>query len=232
MVDNLDATESRFYFYDERDRLSRATDISATDLFTYSYDAAGNRLSKTNAAGTTTYTYETGTDRLQDATGAEAAYHAHDAYGNRIYAGTTPYTGTPNYTYNDQNRLVLAANTAGGAPVPAVYDAFGRRVFWMLWVFVYDQSGRILEVSNRDGSPDVPPEYGSSQRGHLGGTDACEPASSAFGDLRRLDPGSIPDGSATPIRRPLSVQGEGQAGSGSAVEGSATTWLRPRRLAS
>jgi RHS repeat-associated protein len=153
MVDHLDATESRFYFYDELDRLSRATDLSATDLFTYGYDPAGNRLAKTNAAGTTTYTYETGTDRLQDATGAEAAYYAHDAYGNRIYAGTTPYTGTPNYTYNDQNRLTLAANTAGGAPVPAVYDAFGRRVFWMEWVFVYDSSGRILEVSNREGSP-------------------------------------------------------------------------------
>jgi YD repeat-containing protein len=75
----------------------------------------------------------------QRATGAEAAYYANDAYGNRIYKGATAYTGTPNHTYNDQNRLVTAPD-GQQTPVKAIYDAFGRRVAWGSFVFSFAQS--------------------------------------------------------------------------------------------
>jgi RHS repeat-associated protein len=148
LVDHLNPDESRFYFYDELDRLSRATDLTGANLFQYGHDPAGNRTFKTDAFGTTAYSYESGTDRLATATGAEQAFYANDAYGNRIYAGSTPYAGVPTYGYNDQNRLVTAKD-ANGATVTSVYDAFGRRIAWQTMRFVYDQAGRILEVSNR-----------------------------------------------------------------------------------
>ncbi len=146
-IDNLDSAESHFYFYDELDRLDKVTDLSGTTQFDYAYDSAGNRTQKVNSAGTTNYTFETGTNRLASATGAEAAYFANDAYGNRIYEGATAYSGTPNHTYNDQNRLVSAPD-ANGNQVAAVYDAFGRRIAWNTFVFAYDQAGRVLEVSS------------------------------------------------------------------------------------
>jgi RHS repeat-associated protein len=146
VVDNLDSSESHFYFYDELDRLDKVTDLSGTTQFDYAYDSAGNRTQKVNAAGTTNYTFESGTDRLASATGAEAAYFANNAYGNRIYKGATAYTGTPNHTYNEQNRLVTAPD-GQQTPIEAIYDAFGRRVAWGSFVFSYDQAGRLLEVT-------------------------------------------------------------------------------------
>jgi RHS repeat-associated protein len=148
LVDHLSPDESRFYFYDELDRLSRATDLTGANLFQYGHDPAGNRTFKTDAFGTTSYAYEAGTDRLEAATGAEQMFYANDAYGNRIYAGSTPYAGVPTYGYNEQNRLVTAKD-ANGATVTSVYDAFGRRIAWQTLRFAYDQAGRILEVSNR-----------------------------------------------------------------------------------
>jgi RHS repeat-associated protein len=145
VVDHLDASESRFYFYDELDRLARVTDLSGIDQYSFGYDAAGNRTSKTTAGGTTNYLYTPGTDLLAQATGAEAATYTNDAYGNRTYA-SDQNPANPTYVYNDQNRLIQAwGPNAYGAP--SRYDAFGRRVSWTGWVFVYDQAGRILEVS-------------------------------------------------------------------------------------
>jgi YD repeat-containing protein len=136
LVDHLNPDESRFYFYDELDRLSRATDLSGANLFQYGHDPAGNRTFKTDAFGTTSYAYQPGTNRLEAAAGAEQAFYANDAYGNRIYAGSTPYAGVPTYGYNEQNRLVTAKDT-NGATVTSVYDAFGRRIAWQTMRFVY-----------------------------------------------------------------------------------------------
>ena len=139
LVDHRDPDQSRFYFYDELDRLARVSDLLGSDLFAYTYDAAGNRTFKSDTAGATSYTYEAESDRLEAATGAEQAFYASDAYGSRIYEGAQPYAGTPSYTYNEQNRMV--------APGTRVYDAFGRRVAMDAFRFLYDLSGRLLEVS-------------------------------------------------------------------------------------
>jgi YD repeat-containing protein len=61
VIDHRDASESRFYFHDELDRLEKATDLSGNAFFTYGYDAAGNRTSETTSAGTTTYSYTSNT---------------------------------------------------------------------------------------------------------------------------------------------------------------------------
>jgi len=151
LVDGRDATESRFYFYDELDRLWKATDLSGNPLFTYTYDAVGNRLGETTPLGTTTSSYQTGTDRLAQRSGADPKHYAHDAFGSRIYAGPTPYSTIKSHVYDDSNRLVELRDPTTGALVASyVYDAFGRRVK-KTWgtaesLFFYDASGHTIET--------------------------------------------------------------------------------------
>jgi hypothetical protein len=108
VVDHLDASESRFYFYDALDRLEQATDLTGSVLHHYGYDAVGNRTSKLGPLGSTSYGYESATNRLDAATITEPRDYAHDAYGNRIYDGTAAFTGTPSLLYDDSNRLIEA----------------------------------------------------------------------------------------------------------------------------
>jgi YD repeat-containing protein len=53
VIDHRDSSQSRFYFYDDLDRLWKSTNLSGTPLFTYLYDANGNRTQQVSPAGTT-----------------------------------------------------------------------------------------------------------------------------------------------------------------------------------
>jgi len=151
VVDHLDASESRFYFYDELDRLEQATDLTGSVLHQYAYDAVGNRTSKLGAAGITNYGYETATNRLDAATITEPRDYAHDAYGNRIYDGTASFSGTPSLLYDDANRLIEARDPAASFATIATYsyDAFGRRIKKVAGgktiLFFYDSEGHLIE---------------------------------------------------------------------------------------
>ena len=151
VVDALDATESRFYFYDALDRLQQATSLAGTVLHQYGYDAAGNRTSKLGPLGSSGYGYQPGTDRLEVATGAEARAYAHDVYGNRIYDGAAAYAGTPSLRYDESNRMVEVRDPANGFATLATYryDAFGRRVKKTTpdktLLFFYDTQGHLVE---------------------------------------------------------------------------------------
>lgn len=151
LVDNLDASESRFYFYDELDRLEKATDLTGSVLQQYGYDAAGNRTSKLGAAGITNYSYESATSRLDAATLTEPRDYAHDPYGNRIYDGAVAFAGTPSLLFDDANRLVEVRDPANAFATIATYtyDAFGRRVKkaagTQTILFFYDSEGHLVE---------------------------------------------------------------------------------------
>lgn len=150
LVDHLHAGESRFYFYDELDRLAAAKDLSGATLHAYGYDAVGNRTSKQGPLGSSTLTYKSSTNRLDAATGAEARDWAHDAYGNRIYDGAAAYAGTRSLVYDDANRLVVAKNPTNGFATLGTYthDAFGRRVKKVAGgetvLFFYDTDGHLV----------------------------------------------------------------------------------------
>lgn len=150
VIDHRDAGESRFYVYDQLDRLWKATDLSGSPRFEYVYDAAGNRTSLVTAAGTTMTTYESGTDRIAQQTGATPKHYAHDAFGNRIYAGVAPYTGSKSHLYDQSNRLVELRDPGASTTLATyTYDAFGRRVkktvAGQTTLFSYDSEGHVIE---------------------------------------------------------------------------------------
>jgi RHS repeat-associated protein len=151
LVDNLDASESRFYFYDALDRLQKATSLTGTVLHEYGYDAVGNRASKLGPIGSSSYSYESNTNRLDATTGAEARDYAHDVYGSRIYDGAAGFTGTPSLLYDDANRLIEVRDPAASFATIATYsyDAFGRRIKKVAGgktiLFFYDSEGHLIE---------------------------------------------------------------------------------------
>ena len=106
----------RVYAYDDLDRLA------SNDGVTYTYDAAGNRMTRTEDGETITYTLGVG-DRLATWTGGSYAY---DFAGNvtRIERTGRP---TLDLTWNSQYQLVSVA-TNGVFAEGYEYDALGRRV--------------------------------------------------------------------------------------------------------
>jgi RHS repeat-associated protein len=158
VVDHRDPSQSRFFFYDDLDRLWKSTDLSGTPLFTYTYDANGNRTGQVAPAGTTTYSYGSGTDRIAQATGAGAKHYAHDAFGSRIWAGPSAYAGTPSHIYDQGNRLVEVRDPVTHAVLGEyTYDAMGRRVRKVAGgattLYFYDAAGHLVESQDLSTSP-------------------------------------------------------------------------------
>ena len=106
----------RAYSYDDRDRLASDGDVA------YIYDAAGNRMARTEDGTTTTYTLGVG-DRLAAWTGGAYSY---DAAGNvtRIVRDGRP---TLDLAWNGHYQLV-SVSTNGVFAEGYAYDALGRRV--------------------------------------------------------------------------------------------------------
>ena len=140
------------------DRLWKSTSLSGTPLFTYTYDANGNRTQQVAPGGTTNYAYATGTDRIAQATGAAARHYAHDAFGSRIWAGPSAYAGTPSHVYDEGSRLVEVRDPTTQAVLGQyAYDAAGRRVRKVAGgtttLYFYDVAGHLIESQNLSTSP-------------------------------------------------------------------------------
>jgi RHS repeat-associated protein len=104
------------YVLDELHRLIGATDADGTQR-SWSYDAAGNRLTETADGTTTAYGYDPDTGRLTDVGGRALAYDA---------AGNVTADGDTSYTWDWAGRLVTAQ--VDGTTSTAVYDGDGTRV--------------------------------------------------------------------------------------------------------
>ena len=134
----------RVYAYDDLDRLA------SDDGVTYTYDAAGNRITRTENGITTTYTLGVG-DRLATWTGGSYAY---DFAGNvtRIEHDGRP---TLDLTWNSQYQLVSVA-TNGVFAEGYEYDALGRRVSTTsiegTTRHVYDEDWQVIADLDEDGN--------------------------------------------------------------------------------
>ena len=139
----------RVYAYDDLDRLA------SDDGVTYTYDAAGNRMTRTENGLTTTYTLGVG-DRLASWTGGA---YTHDIAGNvtRIERTGRP---TLDLTWNSQYQLV-SVSTNGVFAESYEYDALGRRVSTTTTEgtvrHVYDDSWQV--ISDIDESDNVLVSY-------------------------------------------------------------------------
>jgi YD repeat-containing protein len=111
-------TVSRAITYDY-DPLFRLTSASSSDgdLFQYTYDAAGNRLTETTTGGVTlNYTY----DNANRLSSVEGVSYSWDNNGNLLSDGV----GT--YTYNHANQLTGVSQ--GGTNYSYAYNGLGDRL--------------------------------------------------------------------------------------------------------
>jgi RHS repeat-associated protein len=151
------------YTYDDVYRLveENITDlINGSETISYTYDAFGNRLTKTNSAGTTVYTYDDN-DRLilEDGPGYTNDY-TYDNNGNTI--DKSDGTVTTDYTYDYENRLVHLDTDM--TDVAYTYDADGIRVSsnanGNITNYVVDKNRDYAQVmEEKDGSGSTIVEY-------------------------------------------------------------------------
>lgn len=131
------------YDYDDLDRLASDGDVS------YTYDAAGNRMTRTEDGETITYTLGVG-DRLASWNGGA---YTHDIAGNvtRIERTGRP---TLDLTWNSQYQLVSVA-TNGVFAEGYEYDALCRRVSTTTLEgttrHVYDEKWQVIADLDEDG---------------------------------------------------------------------------------
>jgi RHS repeat-associated protein len=127
------------YSYDQASRLTgiqTANNAATIDNVTYTYDNAGNRLTKTQNAINYSYNYDniyrlintspTGTTQAPET-------YTYDQVGNRLtkLPDTPPNTNaTTQYSYDDENRLTGVQITQNGniKQLTFAYDPFGNRI--------------------------------------------------------------------------------------------------------
>jgi RHS repeat-associated protein len=111
------------YTYDVLSRLQSETIVDAAagnHTLSYTYDAVGNRLTKTEDGNTTNYGYDINDRLLSEGLGITYTY---DANGNQIRKNAGPVTD--HYAYDFENRLIRVDN---GTVTTYGYDADGARV--------------------------------------------------------------------------------------------------------
>ena len=143
----------RAYAYDDLDRLASDGDVA------YTYDAAGNRMTRTENDETITYTLGVG-DRLASYGGAASTMPPHsgayfyDTAGNvtRIERDGKP---TLDLTWNSQYQLV-SVSTNGVFAEGYAYDALSRRVSTTTLEgttrHVYDDNWQVIADIDENGS--------------------------------------------------------------------------------
>ena len=119
---------TRTYRYNPRNQLEAVTDISHPERnVTFTYDANGNRLSKTQGGVITTYGWDA-RDRLLwvKRGGSLVARYDYDAYGRRIEKELFgPHASLTQYV-SDGPRIIAETNVLGNTLAKYTYTAEGR----------------------------------------------------------------------------------------------------------
>ncbi len=152
-VDNTGRTV--VYTYDADHRLIEEVDTDTTlgnSTITYTYDAAGNRLTKTDNGQTTVYTYDAN-DRLLS---AGATVFTYDANGNTLSQNDNGTVTT--YSYNFRNQLIAVHTPTEDATF--TYDEAGNLVKQVVGgqvtTYLVDTQGGLSQVLvEKDGSGNV-----------------------------------------------------------------------------
>lgn len=146
ITDNITASQSTSYQYDELGRLKTAQTTDQTSAGTwklgFKYDTYGNRLAQLPEGGTASMPINE--MQVDPATNRISAYQ-YDAAGNMTN------DGLHTYTYDAENRLT----TVDGGAETFVYDASGMRVKKNSTVYIYEGGHAIAEYAN--GAPAASP---------------------------------------------------------------------------
>jgi len=149
MTNNLDASRSQSFSYDDLNRLGGATGIYGT--VAYTYDNVGNRLSRTVNGQVENYAYEAGTSRLSEVAknGTIALSYSYDANGAIIGIGER------SFIYGQNNRLIQAMEN-GSLMGEYTYNGAGQRVIKRAsgdtTIYHYDKDGNLICESMSDGT--------------------------------------------------------------------------------
>jgi YD repeat-containing protein len=137
------------YGYDALDRLTSAT-LPAT-VYGYTYDAVGNRLTRSASGGSDTYAYSTTSNRIASITPTSGPVRSFTLDNN----GSTTADGTNTYAYDTRGRMVQAVSSLGTTTYHV--NALGQRVRKTNSlddrVFHYDLKGHLIAESTASGTP-------------------------------------------------------------------------------
>jgi RHS repeat-associated protein len=162
------------YTYDPLYRLTNANYSTGT-VFTYTYDAVGNRLSQT-ITSTTVYTYDDA-NRLTNAGGVAYTW---DNNGNLLNDGVFTYT------YDTANRL--SAVNGGGVTASYAYDGIGARMRQVTGgittTYTLDLNAGLVQVLADSGANTY--LYGNGRIAQFAGTNAQYFLADHLGSVRQL----------------------------------------------
>ncbi len=134
IVDNVTATKTRDFKYDELNRLIEADSLSYGGKLIYQYDSIGNMTYNCRVGH---YTHDPlhphAVKEIRKTDGTLAASYIYDENGNMINSYEYDDNGIPEigkdrvFTY-DYDNMPTSIMKGGGEAVAAIYDAFGSRI--------------------------------------------------------------------------------------------------------
>lgn len=131
----ITAIGANTYGYDDLDRITSA--VLSSSNFGYSYDAVGNRLSKTTGANSETYTYSGTSNRIATVGTRSFTFDAN---------GSTTDDAQNTYAYDVRGRMVQATSSVGASAYQV--NALGQRIRKTNGsgdtLFHYDTRGRLI----------------------------------------------------------------------------------------
>ena len=154
---NYPNNTSTMYNYDQASRLLQIEHLSAStqeliERLTYTYDAAGNRISfsrtgpQADLPQAVTAAYDAANEQIQFNSGTPNL--TYDANGN--LTSQTDASGTTTYTWDARNRLTGISGP--GVSASFIYDALGRRISKTIngdtAQYQYDGNDIVAEIGN------------------------------------------------------------------------------------
>jgi YD repeat-containing protein len=138
--------DARSYGYDVLDRLTST--LTPSTNYGFTYDANGNRATKTVGAATWTYAYPSTSNKLSSITSGSSQTYVHDPNG----AITSDAVNS--FTYDTRGRLVQSATALGNVSygLNSLGQRYAKTLQGATTLFHYDKDGHLIAESDPGGA--------------------------------------------------------------------------------